>query len=192
MRIRCAWADRGAGAGWVSLILLLIFASPALASEPKFPPLTGRVVDDAGVLSSSTQSDLTDMLAAHERATGEQVVVVTLKSLQGYPIEDYGYQLGLAYLASGRKARTCALIVVPDEHKGSHRSGLRPRRNAHRRGEQRDNPKLHPAKLQARRLQRRSHRRHHGDTQRWVVIRSAPHRYRIRPQIRRRRHRESL
>ena len=54
MRIRCAWADRGAGAGWALLILLLILASPALASEPKFPPLTGRVVDDAGVLNAYT------------------------------------------------------------------------------------------------------------------------------------------
>jgi hypothetical protein len=79
----------------LSLILLLaILASPTLAAEPKFPPLTGRVVDNAGVLSASTQSELTDMLAAHERATGEQVVVVTLPSLQGYTIEDYGYQLG--------------------------------------------------------------------------------------------------
>ncbi len=118
MRIRCAWAERGAGAGWALLILLLILASPALASEPKFPPLTGRVVDDAGVLSSSTQSDLTDMLAAHERATGEQVVVVTLKSLQGYPIEDYGYQLG-RYWGIGQKGTNTGalLIVAPNEHK---------------------------------------------------------------------------
>jgi len=53
-------------------ILLLIFvaviaASPALAAEPKFPALSGRVVDDANVLTSSTQTELTDMLAAHER-----------------------------------------------------------------------------------------------------------------------------
>ena len=30
--------------------------------------LTGRVVDDAGVLNAATQGQLTDMLAAHERA----------------------------------------------------------------------------------------------------------------------------
>ena len=100
------------------LILLLILASPALASEPKFPPLTGRVVDDAGVLSASTQSELTDMLAAHERATGEQVVVVTLPSLQGYTIEDFGYQLG-RHWGIGQKAKNngVLLIVAPKEHK---------------------------------------------------------------------------
>ena len=103
----------------LSLILLLaILASPALAAEPKFPPLTGRVVDDAGVLSDATKNDLTDMLAAHESATGEQVVVVTLASLQGYTIEDYGYQLG-RYWGIGQKGKNTGalLIVAPKEHK---------------------------------------------------------------------------
>ena len=94
MRVRCGWADGRVRERWAPLILLLILASPALASEPKFPPLTGRVVDDAAVLNASTRGELARMLAEHERATGEQVVVVTLDSLQGYPIEEYGYQLG--------------------------------------------------------------------------------------------------
>jgi len=100
------------------ILLLLILASPALAAAPKFPTLTGRVVDDAGILNASTQSQLTDMQAAHERATGEQVVVVTLDSLQGYTIEDYGYQLG-RYWGIGQKGRNTGaiLIVAPKDHK---------------------------------------------------------------------------
>jgi uncharacterized protein len=110
--------DRTRAQHLLRTLLLLILASPALASEPKFPPLTGRVVDDAGVLSASTQSQLTDMLAAHERATGEQVVVVTLPSLQGFSIEDYGYQLG-RYWGIGQKGKNTGvlLIVAPNEHK---------------------------------------------------------------------------
>jgi uncharacterized protein len=118
MRIRSAWADRGTRARWALLILLLILASPAFAGDPKFPPLTGRVVDDAGVLSASTQSELTAMLAAHERATGQQVVVVTLDSLQGYSIEDYGYQLGRHWGIGQKGKNTGALLIVaPKEHK---------------------------------------------------------------------------
>ena len=100
------------------IFLLLILASPAFAAEPKFPPLTGRVVDVAGILDASTQTKLTDMLAAHERATGEQVVVVTLDSLQGFTIEDYGYQLG-RYWGIGQKGKNTGalLIVAPKEHK---------------------------------------------------------------------------
>ncbi len=108
----------GTCARCVLLILLLILASPALASEPKFPPLTGRVVDDAGVLDAWTQSELSDMLATHEGATGEQVVVVTLPSLQGYSIEDFGYQLG-RHWGIGQKGKNngVLLIVAPKEHK---------------------------------------------------------------------------
>ncbi len=119
MRTRCGWADGGVSERWALLIfLLLILPSPALASEPKFPPLTGRVVDDAAVLDASTRDELTRMLAEHERATGEQVVVVTLDSLQGYPIEEYGYQLGRHWGIGQKGTNTGALlIVVPKEHK---------------------------------------------------------------------------
>jgi uncharacterized protein len=118
MRTRRASACSVTRAASALLTLLLIVASTALASEPKFPLLSGRVVDDAGVLSASTQGELTDMLAAHERATGQQVVVVTLDSLQGYPIEDYGYQLG-RYWGIGQKGKNTGaiLIVAPMEHK---------------------------------------------------------------------------
>jgi uncharacterized protein len=116
MRIRCASADV-TSARWTLLILLLL-ASPALASEPKFPPLTGRVVDEAGVLDSRTVGELTLMLADHERATGEQVVVVTLHSLQGYTIEDYGYQLGRHWGIGQKGVNNGALLIVaPKEHK---------------------------------------------------------------------------
>ena len=117
MRLRCARADV-TSARWALLILLLLFTHPALASEPKFPPLTGRVVDDAGVLDASTRGELTLMLAEHERTTGEQVVVVTIESLQGYSIEDYGYQLGRHWGIGQKGTNTGALLIVaPKEHK---------------------------------------------------------------------------
>ncbi len=102
-------------AAW--LAALLGMAAPLLAG-PKFPALTGRVVDDAGILSSSAVKQLDTMLARHEQATGEQVVVVTLPSLQGYPIEEFGYQLG-RYWGIGQKGRNngALLIVAPNEHK---------------------------------------------------------------------------
>jgi len=118
MRVRCAGAESGAMTRLALLILLLLWASSALAAEPKFPPLTGRVVDEAGVLNPSTQSELTEMLAGHERATGEQVVVVTLASLQGYSIEDFGYQLGRNWGIGQKDKNTGTLLVVaPNEHK---------------------------------------------------------------------------
>jgi uncharacterized protein len=118
MRLRCASACSVIRAASTLLILLQILASPAFASEPKFPTLTGRVVDDAGVLDSRTVGELTLMLADHERDTGQQVVVVTLRSLQGYTIEDYGYQLGRHWGIGQKGVNNGALLIVaPKEHK---------------------------------------------------------------------------
>jgi uncharacterized protein len=117
MRLRRAWASRIAVVSTM-LVLAMLAAPWALAAEPRYPALTGRVVDDASILSASTQSELTDMLAAHERATGQQVVVVTLPSLQGLTIEDFGYQLGRHWGIGQKGTNTGALLIVaPKEHK---------------------------------------------------------------------------
>jgi uncharacterized protein len=109
---------RGFGiATLLAALLLAFFAAPASAA-PTFPALTGRVVDDAHVLSAQTQTDLTAKLADLEAKTGRQVVVVTLLDLQGYDIEDYGYQLGRAWGIGQKGQNNGALfIVVPSEHK---------------------------------------------------------------------------
>jgi uncharacterized protein len=102
---------------WVGLLLAFVLAGPVLAA-PKFPPLTGRVVDDAGILSPAAEAKLTTELAALEQQTGHQLVVATLPTLQGYEIEDYGYQLLRAW-AVGRKSENdgAILIVAPAEKK---------------------------------------------------------------------------
>ncbi|HTZ79933.1 MAG TPA: TPM domain-containing protein [Stellaceae bacterium] len=96
----------------VALLLLLMLWAGATAAALQFPALTGRVVDDAGILTPSTRSALDEMLAQHERATGEQVVVVTLKSLGGNSIEDYGYQLGRHWGIGQKDKNTGALLIV--------------------------------------------------------------------------------
>jgi uncharacterized protein len=101
----------------LALSAVVLAAAPALAA-PTFPALTGRVVDDAHVLSPQTQADLTTKLAALEQKTGAQLVVVTLPSLQGYEIEDYGYQLGRAWgIGQKGKDNGAVFIVAPTEHK---------------------------------------------------------------------------
>lgn len=100
------------------LWLMLLLIAPVVFSAPEFPPLSGRVVDQAGILTAQTRQQLTQMLEAHEQASSNQVVVVTLKSLQGYAIDDYGYQLG-RHWGIGQKGRDngALLIVAPNERK---------------------------------------------------------------------------
>ncbi|HWY64699.1 MAG TPA: TPM domain-containing protein, partial [Rhizomicrobium sp.] len=98
-------------------LAFLFLLTPAWAA-PKFPALSGRVVDDANILSSQTKADLTGKLTALEQKTSRQLVVVTIPSLQGYDISDYGYQLGRAW-GIGQKGLNNGIlfIVAPTEHK---------------------------------------------------------------------------
>lgn len=58
------------------------------------------------------------MLEEYERGTSNQVVVVTISSLQGYAIEDYGYQLGRFWqIGQKDKNNGTLLIVAPNERK---------------------------------------------------------------------------
>ena len=100
------------------VLLAPAWAAPKFPALPNFPKLSGRVVDDAGILSSDTKADLTQKLAALEQNTSRQLVVVTLPSLQGYEISDYGYQLGRAWGIGQAKLNNGILfIVAPNEHK---------------------------------------------------------------------------
>ena len=103
--------------GWLALVLLF-WSSSGGASEPQFPKLTGRVVDEANILSSQTRQRIESASAAHEQKSGNQVAVVTLKGLQGYTIEEYGYQLG-RHWAIGQKGKNngVLLIIAPVERK---------------------------------------------------------------------------
>ena len=103
-------------------LLLLVIGLLALGqwalAAPQFPDLTGRVVDNAELLSTSEHERLTSLLAEHESQTTNQVVVVTLKSLQGYGIEDFGYQLGRHWgIGQEGKDNGVLLVVAPNERK---------------------------------------------------------------------------
>ena len=113
---RAAWC-RAAPCWIAALLVLLCLLRVAAAETLTFPALAGPVVDEAGLLSPADRAALRDTLTALEAKTGVQVVVVTLSSLRGTTIEDYGVQLGRAWAIGRKGANTGALLLVaPNEH----------------------------------------------------------------------------
>jgi len=103
---------------FVALLIAFLFSALPAMAAPSFPTLTGRVVDDAHILSEQTKSDLDQKLAGLETSNSRQLVVVTLPSLQGYEISDYGYQLGRAWGIGQAKLNNGVLfIIAPNERK---------------------------------------------------------------------------
>lgn len=102
---------------WLGVFLLLA-PGLSLAQNYDFPQLTGRVVDEANILDPATKIDIDTKLEDLEKRTSTQFVVVTLRSLRGRTIEEYGYQLG-RHWGIGQKGTNngVLLIVAPNERK---------------------------------------------------------------------------
>jgi uncharacterized protein len=106
---------------WLLVLLILLAAAPAApaaqnsldAGMPPFPALTGPVVDDAHLLPEDVFNQLSQKLAAYAQQNGAQVVVVTLPTLNGYPIEYYGYQLG-RHWGIGQKGKDNGVLLIVD------------------------------------------------------------------------------
>lgn len=75
------------------LMGLLVCLPCQADTRPDFPALTGRVVDNAHLLNALTQSRLRHQLHRYEQATSNQIIVVTLPSLDGLTIEEYAHRL---------------------------------------------------------------------------------------------------
>ena len=100
----------------VLVVLVAFVAVPATAQT--FPQLTGRVVDQADLLRPEQEMDLSSKSQALEAQTGRQFVVATVKSLEGYPIDDYAYRLGRAWkIGDEKRDDGVILLVAPTERK---------------------------------------------------------------------------
>ncbi len=99
---------------WAAALCALLLCGLSHAQNIEFPKLTGRVVDRADMIDAATEQKLTALLEAHENATTNQLVVVTLENLQGYPIEQFGYQLGRAWGIGQKGEDNGALLIVAE------------------------------------------------------------------------------
>lgn len=102
-------AVRGSGWWWVWAAMLLAWAAPALARD--VPPLRGRVTDEAGVLGRAEIQQLERRIAAYEQATGRQLAVLVVDSLQGDPLEDFSIRVVEAWKL-GRADQDDGLLVL--------------------------------------------------------------------------------
>ncbi len=103
-------------APWFAVGLVICLVSFAFAFN--FPPLTGRVVDQANVMTAESRGDVESKLKDLEDKSGIQLVVATVKSLEGSDIESYANELFRFWkLGQAQKSNGVLLLVAPSEHK---------------------------------------------------------------------------
>jgi len=112
----------------IALVLGLLLVGPSdetqepqkIASQLNFPALTGKVVDQASVLSPAAKDELETMLAIRENNATNQVVVVTIKSTGGVSIDEYSLQLSKHWGVWEKGKSSGVLLVVSLNGKQAH------------------------------------------------------------------------
>lgn len=93
-----------------ALAIVLAVAAPAAAREVPF--LSGRVVDEAEILSPQAEQSLDTRLEQLEGQTGAQVVVLTVPSLEGDPLEDYALRVADTWKLGGAERDDGVLMLI--------------------------------------------------------------------------------
>ncbi len=99
------------------IFAFLIFCLSSLSSPnifgapPTYPSLTGRVVDQAGILTSVQKDQLSIVLEKHEQKTSNQVVVAIVRSLEGHDIAEYAVGL-FRYWQLGQKDKNNGVLLL--------------------------------------------------------------------------------
>src|SRR6266581_3032674 len=100
----------------LSLCAAALWAIAVLAADVPF--LTGRVVDNAEILKPATREALNRTLKAHEDATGNQIAVLTVKTINGESVEEFATKVFENWkLGKKGKDNGVLVVVVPQDRK---------------------------------------------------------------------------
>ena len=93
-------------------LLAAAWASPATAQRYEFPPKPdGPVLDQGNLLSAGEERALAGKLSAYEDTSSTAIVVVTLTSLNGAPVDDYAISLGRDW-GVGQEGKDNGVVVL--------------------------------------------------------------------------------
>ena len=96
----------------VAFVALLLCFSCAAAADVAVPPLTGRVVDQTGTLSSAEVAALTQTLGDLEKHKGSQIAVLIVPTTDQESIEQFSIRVAEAWKIGRKKIDDGALLVV--------------------------------------------------------------------------------
>lgn len=94
-----------------SCIFLIMLLTAYASFAVDVPYLSGRVNDYAEVLSSQTRSSVSEKLLMHEKKTGNQVVVLTISTLEGESIEEYADRV-FQFWKLGQKGKDNGVLLI--------------------------------------------------------------------------------
>ncbi len=103
---------------YMACVMIALVCAVTAAFALTFPPLSGRVVDQANIIPADTRAAIEQKLTDLETKSGIQLVVATVSSLEGQEIEPYANQLFREWkLGEKAKNNGVLLLVAPNERR---------------------------------------------------------------------------
>jgi uncharacterized protein len=100
------------------LLLPLVLQMGSVLFAADIPYLTGRITDNAQLLSPAVSESLSESLKAHEDRTGNQIAVLTIPTIDEESIEDYAAEVFESWKLGQKGVDNGILIVVvPDDRR---------------------------------------------------------------------------
>jgi len=100
-----------------TLLLLLLFLMPFNVAALEVPKPTGYVNDQAGMLSPGTELKLEHFLRNFEASDSTQLVVMTIDSLEGDPLESYSLKVAESWGIGQKGKDNGALLLIAREER---------------------------------------------------------------------------
>lgn len=109
---------------WIGTLIVFmavcfaIHAIPSSALDVPKAPRNAPIVDEADILSSTDEADLAKILLDYETKTGNQLAVLTVRSLEGRDVAEFAYQVASSWQIGQKDYDNGALLLVAmQEHK---------------------------------------------------------------------------
>lgn len=101
-----------------TLVVSVWLLAPLGVTAADVPYLSGRVNDEAEILSEGVRRALSERLRAHEERTGNQIAVLTIPSIGAESIEDYAVRVFEAWkLGQAGKDNGVLVVVAPQDRR---------------------------------------------------------------------------
>jgi uncharacterized protein len=108
----------GLKAALLFLAFLLQFVPLSSLMAIEIPALSGRVNDYGAMISAPVKAELETKLQQFERAESTQIVILTIPSLKGEPVENFSIRVAEAWKIGHKGSDNGVLLIVSrDDHK---------------------------------------------------------------------------